>query len=376
MTDYYKILGVEKTASQDELKKAYRKLAMQYHPDKNAGDKESEKKFKEISAAYDVLKDEKKRQMYDQFGEAGVNGSAGFGNRAGGFDFSSGFTDIFDDLFGAFGGGTQRGGRKASQRGSDLRYNLEIALEEAFHGENVKIQVPTLDSCSSCQGSGSADGKKPENCHTCHGSGRVRIQQGFFVMERTCNSCGGNGHIIKNPCKTCKGSGRVKKNKTLSVKIPRGVEEGTRIRLSGEGEAGANGAQAGDLYIFVSIRPHELFKKDGADLHCEVPIKMTTAALGGEIVVPTLDGSKAKIKIPEGTQQNDQFRLKGKGMTRMGTVEPIGDMYVHIRIETPVKLSKRQKELLTEFETVSDHNSPESESFFGRVKDFFSNLGE
>jgi len=374
MADYYKLLGVEKNATQEELKKAYRKLAMKYHPDKNPDDKEAEKKFKEINAAYDILKDEKKRQMYDQFGEAGVNGSAGgFGGGRGGFDFSGGFSDIFDDLFGSFGGAANaRGARKASQRGSDLRYNLEISLEEAFHGENIKIQVPTLDSCETCNGSGSADGKKPETCSTCHGAGRVRVQQGFFMMERTCHTCNGSGHIIKNPCKSCKGSGRVKKNKTLSVKIPRGVEEGTRIRLTGEGEAGANGAQAGDLYIFVSIRPHELFKKDAADLHCEVPIKMTTAALGGEITVPTLDGSKAKIKIPEGTQAGDQFRLRGKGMTRMGTNDALGDMYVHIKIETPVKLSKRQKELLTEFETVSDQNSPEADNFFGRVKDFFS----
>jgi molecular chaperone DnaJ len=372
MADYYKLLGVEKNASQDDLKKAYRKLAMKYHPDKNPGDKESEKKFKEINAAYDILKDEKKRQMYDQYGEAGLNaGSSGFGGGRGGFEFAGGFSDIFDDLFGAFTG-QARGGKKQAQRGSDLRYNLDISLEEAYRGESVTIQVPSLSSCETCDGSGSADGKKPETCHTCGGSGRVRVQQGFFVMEKACGTCDGTGHIIKNPCKTCKGSGRVRKNKNLSVKIPKSVEEGTRIRLSGEGEAGANGAPSGDLYIFISIKPHQLFKKEGADLFCEVPIKMTTAALGGEIVVPTIDGSKAKIKIPAGTQAGDQFRLRGKGMTRMGTDDPLGDMYVETKIETPVNLSKRQKELLNEFETLSKENSPESDGFFGRVKEFFS----
>ena len=304
------------------------------------------------------------------YGEEGVNRSAGGGTA--GFDFSSGFSDIFDDLFGAFGGRGGGGARQQEQRGSDLRYNLEISLEEAFRGDSIKIQVPTLAACDTCEGSGSADGKKPEACGTCGGAGRVRVQQGFFVMERTCHACNGSGHIIKNPCKSCNGGGRKRKNKSLSVKIPAGVEDGTRIRLSSEGEAGVNGAAAGDLYIFISIKAHKFFKKEGADLYCEVPIKMTSAALGGEVIVPTIDGGKAKIKIPEGTQQGDQFRLKNKGMPRMRNQNNYGDMYVQTAIETPVKLSKKQKELLSEFEKLSESNSPESEGFFGRVKDLFS----
>lgn len=379
MTDYYKLLGISKSASQDEIKKSYRKLAMKYHPDKNPDDKDAEKKFKEINAAYDVLKDEKKRKIYDTYGEEGINqaaGGGGFGQGRGGFDFSSGFSDIFEDLFGGFGGGTggtgHRGGRAQEQRGSDLRYNLDITLEQAYRGETVTIKVPKLSTCDTCDGSGSADGKKPEICGTCGGTGRVRVQQGFFVMERTCSTCGGTGHIIKNPCRTCNGTGRVKKSKSLSVKIPVGVEEGTRIRLSGEGEAGMNGAPAGDLYIFISIKNHKFFKQEGIDLYCEVPIKMTTAAMGGEVVVPTISGAKAKIKIPEGTQQGDQFRLKGKGFPRMSNKNSFGDMYVQAVIETPVKLNKKQKELLSEFEKLSSDNSPNSDGFFGKMKDLFS----
>ncbi len=380
MSDYYKLLGVAKGASEDEMKKAYRKLAMKYHPDKNPGDKEAEKKFKEISAAYDVLKDPKKREMYDRFGEAGVNGQAGGGFGGGGFDFSSsGFSDIFEDLFGNMGGGGRsRGGKQQQQnnRGSDLRYNLSISLEEAFRGDNVKIQVQANSSCDTCHGSGSAESKKVDVCTTCHGSGRVRMQQGFFMVERACSVCSGTGQIIKNPCKTCHGQGRVVKNKTLSVKIPRGVEEGTRIRLSGEGEAGLRGATAGDLYIFVSIRAHELFQREGADLHCPVPITMSTAILGGEIIVPTIDGNKAKIKIPAGTQQGHQFRLKGKGMTRMGSDTPEGDLYIHTNVEVPVHISKRQREIIQEFDDLStEKSSPETEGFMNKAKKFIDKFG-
>lgn len=376
MADYYSLLGVSKNASEDELKKAYRKLAMKYHPDKNPGNKEAEKKFKEINVAYDTLKDPKKRQMYDQFGEAGVNGQGGFGG-AGGFDFASGFSDIFEDLFGGFSG-RGGGGRRAEQnnRGSDLRYNLEISLEEAYRGDNVKINVQTYSACDTCNASGSAESKKVDVCTSCGGTGRMRVQQGFFMIERTCSSCNGSGQIIKNPCKTCSGQGRVQKNKTLSVKIPRGVEEGTRIRLAGEGEAGLRGGTAGDLYIFVSVRPHELFKREGSNLHCEAPIKMSTAILGGEITVPGIDGSKAKIKIPAGTQTGNQFRLRGKGMTRMGSDSHEGDLYIHTRVEVPVNISKRQRDLIQEFDDISDEkSSPESKGFLDDIKKFWDKFG-
>lgn len=375
-TDYYKLLGVEKNTSADDIKKAYRKLAMKYHPDKNPGNKEAEKKFKEINAAYDVLKDDQKRAAYDRFGEAGVNGQ-GFGGGAGGFDFASGFSDIFEDLFGGFSGRGNRGrGAAQNNRGADLRYNLEISLEQAFRGENVKINVQANSTCDTCHGSGSAEGKKIDVCSTCGGQGRVRIQQGFFMMERTCSNCGGSGQMIKNPCKTCNGQGRALKNKTLSVKIPRSVEEGTRIRLAGEGEAGLRGGESGDLYIFVSIKPHELFKREGANLHCEVPIKMTAAMLGSEIIVPTIDGSKAKIKIPPGTQNGNQFRLKDKGMTRMGSDSPEGSLFVHARVEVPVNISKRQRDLIQEFEDISDKKSnPENEDFASQTKKFWDKFG-
>lgn len=377
MADYYSLLGVKKGASEEELKKAYRKLAMKYHPDKNPGDKEAEKKFKEISSAYDVLKDPKKRQMYDQFGEAGVNGQGfGGGAGAGGFDFASGFSDIFEDLFGGFGGRSARGGKPQSNRGSDVRYNLEISLEEAFRGDNVKINVQTHSGCDTCHSSGSSDSKKVDVCTTCGGTGRMRVQQGFFMIERGCSACGGSGQVIKNPCKTCSGQGRVLKSKTLSVKIPRGVEDGTRIRLAGEGEAGIRGGTPGDLYIFVTVREHELFKRDGANLHCEVPIKMSTAILGGEITVPGIDGSKAKIKIPAGTQQGNQFRLRGKGMTRMGSDSAEGDMYIHTKVEVPVNISKRQRDIIQEFEDISDEKSnPESKSFLDDIKKFWDKMG-
>jgi molecular chaperone DnaJ len=378
MSDYYKLLGVSKTASEDELKKAYRKLAMQYHPDKNPGNKEAEKKFKEISSAYDVLKDPKKRQMYDRFGEAGVNqGAGGGGFNAGGFDFTnSGFSDIFEDLFGGLGGGGRGRKKEHTNRGSDIRYNMDISLEDAYKGENVKINIQTHSSCDTCHGSGSAESKKVDVCTHCGGTGRMRIQQGFFMMERVCSHCDGSGQLIKNPCKTCKGQGRVVKNKTLSVKIPRGVEEGTRIRLAGEGEAGLRGGQSGDLYIFISIRAHELFQREGADLHCVVPVKMSTAILGGDIIVPTIDGNKAKIKIPAGTQNGNQFRLKDKGMTRMGSDSPDGDLYIHTKIEVPVNISKRQRDIIQEFEDIAGAKSnPENENFTGKVKKFWDKFG-
>lgn len=378
MTDYYDILGCKKNASADELKKSYRKLAMKYHPDRNPCDEEAERKFKEISAAYDILKDEKKRQIYDQYGEAGLNGGGnqgGFGG--GGFDFNSGFSDIFEDLFSGFGGGGQSSGRRSSaeqsKRGADLRYNLEISLEEAYNGDNIQIEIPKHIKCDSCDGCGSEDKSEKLTCPTCNGMGKVRMQQGFFMIERSCSQCSGSGTIIKNPCKKCNGSGRVNGKKKLSIKIPRGVEEDTRIRLTGEGEAGIHNAGDGDLYVFISLKDHDLFVRDRADLHCEVPIKMTTAALGGEIIVPAIDGTKAKIKIPAGTQQGQKFRLKNKGMTKVGTNNIIGDMYVHAKIEIPVNLSKKQKTLLRELEdNIEDSCTPESKGFFDKVKEFLS----
>lgn len=373
--NYYDILGVSKSASADELKKAYRKLAKQYHPDQNKGNKEAEEKFKEINHAYDILSDEQKRAAYDRYGhdaftQGGMGGAAG-GAGMGGFDFSSGFADIFEDLFGM--GGARGGGGNSSTRGADLRYNLSISLEEAFKGKNETIKITTAASCDTCSGSGSAAGSKPTTCSTCGGSGRVRATQGFFTVERTCTGCGGMGKVIKDPCKTCAGSGRVRKEKTLSVNIPAGVEEGTRIRLSGEGEVGIRGGNSGDLYIFVSVKQHPLFIRDGADIHCNVPISMTTAALGGSIEVPTIDGSRVKVSIPEGTQNGHQMRLRGKGMSiiRAGNR---GDMYIHTMVETPIRLNKKQKELLKEFDKAGNNVSPQSEGFFDKVKEFWADL--
>lgn len=377
--DFYEILGVSKTASEDELKKAYRKLAMQYHPDKNPGDKAAEEKFKEISHAFDVLSDAQKRAAYDRFGHDAFNqggmGGAGGGAGMGGFDFSSSFSDIFEDLFGgAFGGGGggKRGGQQA-QRGADLRYNLQVTLEEAFSGKQENIKITTAVSCTSCSGTGAEKGSKPEMCPTCSGIGRVRSSQGFFTVERTCPQCQGSGKVIKNPCKTCAGSGRTRKEKNLSVNIPAGVEEGTRIRLAGEGEVGARGGAAGDLYIFISVKPHELFIREGADIHCTIPIKMTAAILGGSVEVPTIDGGRVKVTIPEGTQSGHQFRLKGKGMSVLRSGHR-GDMYIHAQVETPTKLNKKQRELLKEFEKLDDdtHSSPQSEKFFSKMKEFWN----
>jgi molecular chaperone DnaJ len=378
--DYYQILGVSKGASEDELKKAFRKLAVQYHPDKNPGDAEAEKKFKEISEAYDVLKDPQKRAAYDRFGHSAFNGGMGGGGAgAGGFDFNaSSFSDIFEDLFGGFaqGGGRGQGGATGGvSRGADLRYNLTIGLEDAFKGKQQNIKVTTSVACDSCEGSGAEPGSKPVTCPTCAGHGRVRVQQGFFTIERACHSCQGAGKIIEKPCRKCAGSGKVRKEKTLAVTIPPGVEEGTRIRLSGEGEAGMRGGPPGDLYIFLSVKPHPLFKRDGADLHSDVPIRMSVAALGGEVEVPTIDGGRVKVAIPAGTQSGRQFRLRGKGMSIMRS-SMRGDMYIHAQVETPVNLTKKQRELLRDFdkEAGGSSNSPESDSFFTRVKDFWEDL--
>lgn len=369
--DYYQTLGVSRTASADELKKAYRKLAMQHHPDRNPGDAEAEKKFKELNEAYEILKDPEKRKMYDQFGAAAFQGGRGPGGGAGasGFDFNSGFSDIFDDLFGAFGGGAGRGrsGGARNNRGSDVRYNLEITLEDAFTGKQQSIRVGTAVTCETCDGSGSKDKDAKTTCGTCHGTGKLRMQQGFFTIERTCATCQGTGQIIKNPCGTCHGAGRVNKQRTLSVNIPAGVEDGTRIRLSGEGEAGLHGGAPGDLYIFISVLPHEFFTRDGMDIHCQVPVKMADALLGGAVEVPTLDGKRAKVKVPEGTQTTHQFRLKGKGMPSMRGGGN-GDLYIHAFVEIPKKLSAKQRELIEQFNALSnDSDSPETANYLKNV---------
>jgi len=368
--DYYDVLNCQKGAGITEIKASYRKLAMEFHPDKNPGDNTAEVKFKEINEAYDVLKDDQKRAAYDRFGHAAFehNGGRGNGNP---FDFASSFTDIFDDLFGEFTGGGKRGRRQ--NRGGDLRYNLEITLEEAFKGRATQIKVPTAIACETCNGTGSEAGSKPEQCPTCSGIGKVRAQQGFFTIERTCPQCRGNGRIVRNPCKTCKGSGHVQKERTLSVDVPPGVEEGTRIRLSGEGQAGLNGGPSGDLYIFISVAAHPIFQRDGHDLHCRAPISFVKAALGGAIEVPTLDGGRAKITIPDGTQSGHQFRLRAKGMPVLRGGGMAGDLYVEVAVETPSKLSKKQKELLKAFESESGTGTnPESEGFLAKLKEFWS----
>ena len=372
--DFYTLLGIDRDAGADDIKKAYRKLAMKYHPDRNPGDAEAERKFKEINEAYEVLKDEDKRAAFDRFGHAAFEqGGPGGGGGGGGGGFG-GFADIFDEMFGDFGGGGG-GPRGGGGRGSDLRYNMEITLEEAFEGKKTNIRVPTSVTCDGCTGSGAAGGAPPVTCATCGGHGRVRTQQGFFTVERTCPSCQGTGQVIKEPCTTCGGQGRVHKEKNLSVTIPAGVEEGTRIRLSEEGEAGMRGAPAGDLYIFLSINPHRMFRRDGANIHCRAPIPMTTAALGGSIEVPTVEGKLTRISIPAGAQSGQQFRLKGKGMKILRSTAR-GDMFVQVAVETPVSLSAKQKELLKEFENESDNqeHSPESHGFFDKVKELWEDI--
>ena len=371
--DLYDILGVARDASADDLKKAFRGLAKEHHPDRNPGDAAAEHKFKEINLAYEILKDPEKRAAYDRFGHAAFEGGGAGGGPAGGFDFGAGFADIFDEMFGEFMGG--RRARGSNRRGSDLRYNLEISLEDAFGGRTAEIRVPTSVSCEACSGSGAEGGAQPISCPTCHGAGKIRSQQGFFTVERTCPGCRGAGQVIDKPCQTCNGTGRTQKDKALSVKIPPGVEDGTRIRLSGEGEAGLNGAPPGDLYIFLSVSPHRLFQRDQADIFCKVPMSMTAAALGGEVEVPTIDGGKAKVNVPPGTQTGQQFRLRGKGMSVLNGRQR-GDMYVEARIETPVNLSRKQRELLKEFEEAGAGRSysPESEGFFAKVKEFWEDL--
>ena len=369
--DYYELLGVERGASGEDLKKAYRKLAMQFHPDRNPNDKNAEQKFKAINEAYDVLKDEQKRAAYDRFGHAAFEQGGGRG--PGDFGFGTGFADIFDEMFGDLMG--RRGAGGGGNRGADLRYNLEITLEEAFKGKQTNIRATTQAPCEACNGSGAASGARPTNCPSCMGSGRVRAQQGFFTVERTCPSCHGAGRVIDNPCRSCGGQGRARKEKTLAVSIPAGVEDGTRIRLAGEGEAGIRGGASGDLYIFLAVKPHRIFQRDGANTHCRVPIAMPTAALGGTIEVPVIDGSRAKVSIPAGTQSGHQLRLKGKGMSVLRSPAR-GDMYVEVIVETPVHLSKRQQELLREFQKTDEGNRahPESEGFFAKVKEFFEDL--
>ena len=378
--DFYDVLGVSKGASGDEIKKAYRSKAKELHPDRNADNPKAEAQFKEANEAYEVLKDADKKAAYDRFGHAAFEGGMGGGGRPGGGfggghgDFSSAFSDVFDDLFGDFMGGQRGGGgRNRAARGSDLRYNLRVSLEEAYSGLQKTINVPTSVSCGSCEGSGAEGGAEPTACPTCSGMGKVRAQQGFFTVERTCPTCSGMGQIIKNPCKSCGGAGRVEKDRALNVNIPAGVETGTRIRLAGEGEAGMRGGPSGDLYIFVEVSPHKLFERDGTNLYCRVPVSMSTAALGGNIEVPTIDGGRGRVQIPAGSQSGRQMRLRGKGMPALrggGT----GDMFIELAVETPVNLTSRQKELLKEFEDLSENNNPESSSFFSSVKSFWDSM--
>ena len=374
--DYYEVLGVQRNATEAEIKKAFKKLAMKYHPDRNPDNKEAEDKFKEAKEAYDILGDAQKRAAYDQFGHAGVEGGMGGGPGCfggGGASFSDIFGDVFGDIFGGGGGGA-RGGQRV-YRGADLRYNLELSLEEAVAGTTVKIRVPTYVSCEVCDGSGAKKGTSPTTCPTCHGQGQVRMQQGFFSLQQTCPRCHGSGKIITDPCTSCHGEGRVQKQKTLSVKVPAGVDTGDRIRLSGEGEAGENGGPAGDLYVQIGVREHSLFKRDGSDLYCEVPISFTTAALGGELEVPTLDG-KVKLKVPAESQTGKLFRLRGKGVKSVRGSH-VGDLMCKITVETPVNLTNKQKELLREFDDSMKDNgkhSPRHHSWLDGVKKFFEDM--
>jgi molecular chaperone DnaJ len=374
--DYYDVLGLARGASADEIKKAYRTKAKELHPDRNSDNPDAESQFKEANEAYEILKDAEKKAAYDRYGHAAFEGGMGGGGRPGAAggqgDFASAFSDVFDDLFGDFMGG-RGGGRGRAARGADLRYNLRITLEEAYSGLQKTINVPTSVACSSCSGSGAEGGAEPQTCPTCSGMGKVRAQQGFFTVERTCPTCGGLGQIIKNPCKVCSGQGRVHKDRALSVNIPAGVETGTRIRLAGEGEAGMRGGPSGDLYIFIEVKKHDLFERENINLFCRVPVSMATAALGGDIEVPTIDGGRSRVKIPAGSQSGRQMRLRSKGMPALRG-GPAGDMFIELAVETPVNLTSRQRELLKEFEDLSEDNNPESKSFFSSVKHFWDSM--
>jgi len=370
---FYEVLSVERNATDGDIKSAFRKQAMQWHPDRNPGDNDAEHRFKEVNEAYEILKDPDKRAAYDRFGHAAFEHGGGRGT-AHGFnaDFATTFSDIFDDLFGM---GGRRGRGSGRERGADLRYNMEISLVEAFAGKAAQIRIPTSVTCEACSGTGAKLGTKPKACPMCGGQGKVRHAQGFFTLERTCPSCQGRGQVIESPCESCTGSGRVVRERTLSVNIPAGVEDGTRIRLAGEGEAGVRGGPPGDLYIFLSIGAHPFFQRESADLHCRVPISLVTAALGGEFEVPTIDGGNTRVKVPEGMQTGRRFRLQGKGMPVLRSRQS-GDMYVQVVVETPQKLTKKQRELLAEFDRLSStETQPESSGFFGKVKEFLDGLG-
>ncbi len=376
--DYYDVLGVSKGASSDDIKKAFRRKAKELHPDRNSDNPDAESQFKEANEAYDILKDAEKKAAYDRFGHAAFEG--GTGGRPGGFggggqgDFASAFSDVFEDLFGDFMGGQRGGGgRSRASRGSDLRYNMRISLEEAYAGVQKTIKVPSSVTCKACNGTGAEGGSEPETCPTCTGMGKVRAQQGFFTVERTCPTCNGQGQIIKNPCRVCGGAGREETERQLGVNIPSGVETGNRIRLAGEGEAGLRGGPSGDLYIFVDVKEHPIFQREGVDLYCRVPVGMSSAALGGDVEVPTIDGGRSRVKIPAGSQSGKQMRLRGKGMPALRGAGS-GDMFIEIAVETPVNLTSRQKELLREFEDLSDDNHPETSGFFSKVKKFWDGI--
>lgn len=377
--DYYDVLGVSKGASADEIKKGYRKKAKELHPDRNADNPNAEAQFKEANEAYEVLKNADKKAAYDRYGHAAFEGGMGGGGRPGGHpgqgDFASAFSDVFDDLFGDFmgRGGGQGGGRSRAARGSDLRYNMRISLEEAYAGAQKTINVPTSVGCDACSGTGAEGGAEPVTCPTCSGMGKVRAQQGFFTVERTCPTCNGMGQTIKNPCGSCHGQGRVEKEQQLNVNIPAGVETGTRIRHAGAGEAGMRGGPSGDLYVFIEVNDHEIFERDGNHLFCRVPVSMTSAAMGGDIEVPTIDGGRSRVKIPAGSQSGRQMRLRGKGMPALRGAGA-GDMFIELAVETPVNLTTRQKELLMEFEKLAEDNNPQSSSFFKSVKGFWDSM--
>ena len=370
---YYEILGVAKTASGDDLKKSYRKLAMDFHPDRNPGNKEAEHKFKVLSEAYDILRDEQKRAAYDRYGHAAFEQGNGGGAGGFGFDFGAGFADIFDEMFGDMMGRRGGGGRGGPARGQDLRYNMEITLEEAFNGKKASVTIPSSVACEKCKGSGAKDGAAPSTCPGCKGAGKIRSQQGFFTVERVCPTCHGGGKVITDPCPKCSGAGRTRKEKSLDVTSPPGVEEGTRIRLAGEGEAGMHGAPAGDLYIFLAITPHRMFQRDGANLFMRMPISMTAAVLGAEVEMPVIDGSKVKVQIPKGCQNGHRFRLKSKGMSVLRSTAR-GDMFLEAAIEVPVNLTDKQRKLMEEFEKDGEAAtySPECSSFLGKVKEFIA----